>query len=187
MGIKNFILVGMSMGARNSTLFTTKYPEMVKKLVLVDWAPAIESKGVAKIIEALKYEGNSFEDAVNDIHALNPRRSKEQIRNRLTYSMYQKPSGKWGWRVPGKLFEKRFNDEFTSGYSDHLWEQVAKIAPKTLLIRGKESDVLAVETAQKMEKVCSNIHFVEVAKAGHSVAGDNPAAFYDVVMDFLST
>lgn len=34
-------------------------------------------------------QANSFEEAVDAIHSMNPQRPKEQIKDRLSHSMYQ--------------------------------------------------------------------------------------------------
>ena len=37
--LDSFVLIGHSMGARNSMVFTSKYPDKVQKLVIVDIDP----------------------------------------------------------------------------------------------------------------------------------------------------
>ena len=43
--LDSFILVGHSMGGRNSMLFASQYPEKLKQLVLVDVGPDLDPRG----------------------------------------------------------------------------------------------------------------------------------------------
>src|SRR5437899_2686145 len=55
-----------------------------------------------------------------------------------------------------------------------------------LLVRGADSDVLSAATAQRMLDENPNTRFAEVAGAGHTVPGDQPAAFQRLLTDFLA-
>ena len=58
---------------------------------------------------------------------------------------------------------------------------LATINVPTLLVRGAESDVLSVETAEKMAQAMPNCQLVTVRDAGHSIPLDNPAGFLAAV------
>ena len=50
LGLARLILVGHSMGGRNSMLFAAEYPERVEKLIIVDWGPVADPKEAERII-----------------------------------------------------------------------------------------------------------------------------------------
>jgi len=187
LGIAPFVLIGMSMGARNSALFAKTYPNLVKSLVLVDWSPQPDSVGLSKIEGMLKLEWNTFSEAVDTVLAFNLTRTRETIEQRLKYTLGQLPSGKWTWRVDRPVWLNHFQkrDDVTD-FTQKQWDTLQSIKPPTLLIRGKNSDILSDETALRMSKMIPNCQFEVVDKAGHSVAGDNPEGFYQAVMKFLN-
>ena len=49
LNLDSFILVGHSMGGRNSMLFGSEYPEKLKQLVLVDVGPDLDPRGGNRI------------------------------------------------------------------------------------------------------------------------------------------
>lgn len=55
----------------------------------------------------------------------------------------------------------------------------------TLLVRGKQSDLLSEEGAQHFLEQVPHAKYVDVSGAGHMVAGDKNDAFSNAVLDFL--
>ena len=95
-----FILIGMSMGGAHAMTYTSRYPTTVKALVLVDVGPEIKQEGVDNIRRLVGLqEWPSLDAAVTDIHRFNTRRSRDNIRQRLSHSLRQLPSGAWTWKV----------------------------------------------------------------------------------------
>jgi pimeloyl-ACP methyl ester carboxylesterase len=56
----------------------------------------------------------------------------------------------------------------------------------TLLVRGRESDVVSPEGAQEFLAVLPDGHFVDVSDAGHMVAGDRNDIFAKAVVEFFA-
>jgi pimeloyl-ACP methyl ester carboxylesterase len=178
-----FLLIGMSMGGANAMTYAARYPATVKALILVDVGPEIKPEGVENIRRLVgPKEWASLDDAVTDIHRFNPRRSPENIRQRLSHSMRQLPSGTWTWKVD-EVFRNpnRPRQRDTEG----LWEAVRRLQCPTLLINGAESDILAPDAAQRMVAAIPRGQLATVPGAGHSVMGDNPEGFYQAVQTFL--
>jgi pimeloyl-ACP methyl ester carboxylesterase len=83
-----FILAGLSMGGINAITYTARYPEHVRALIIVDVGPEIETRGRENIqnfthIDAL----DSFEAFIERAHHFNPRRSLENLRQRLSHNL----------------------------------------------------------------------------------------------------
>ena len=55
----------------------------------------------------------------------------------------------------------------------------------TLLVRGRQSDVLSEAGARQTLELMPQARYVDVGGAGHMVAGDRNDAFNDAVIDFL--
>jgi pimeloyl-ACP methyl ester carboxylesterase len=178
-----FILIGMSMGGANAMTYTARYPTTVKALVLVDVGPEIKQEGVDNIRRLVgRQEWPSLDAAVTDIHRFNMRRSRDNIRQRLSHSLRQLPSGAWTWKV-----DEVFRDPHRPRPRDTegLWEAVRRLPCPTLLINGAESDILAPDAAQRMVTAMPRGQLATVPGAGHSVMGDNPEGFYQAVKTFL--
>lgn len=186
LGLPPFILAGLSMGGINAITYTARYPEKVRALIIVDVGPEIETRGRENIqgfISGID-ELDSFEAFVERAHRFNPRRSLDNLRQRLSHNLKQLPSGKWAW----KFDQKRLGASVRSGIGpEGLWEDVRKIRCPTLIVRGGESDILAPEAAERMRAAIPNSRITVVPGAGHSVMGDNPAGFAAAVQEFLHT
>jgi len=185
LGLRQFVLCGMSMGGINSIAFTATHPDKVAALIVVDVSPEIQAKGVANIRSFIQASDvlDSFEAFVERAHQFNPRRSLDNIRSRLSHNLKQLEDGRWTWKYDTAL---RSPDRgFQASALSNLWDDVRQIRCPTLIIRGGESDILSDESAAKMQAAVANSRLVTVPGAGHSVMGDNPADFVVAVRAFL--
>ncbi len=178
-----FILAGLSMGGINTITYAARYPETVKALIIVDVGPEIETRGRENIQNFTRIdELDSFEAFIERAHRFNPRRSLENLRQRLSHNLKQQPNGKWTW----KFDQKRLGAGGRSGIGpEGLWEDVRKIRCPTLIIRGGESDILTPEAAQRLQAAIPQSRLAVVPGAGHSVMGDNPSGFAEAVQEVL--
>ena len=185
LGLRQFILAGMSMGGINSMTFTARHPEKVRALIIVDVSPEIQVKGVENIRSFIQApdELDSFEAFVERAQQFNPRRSLENIRSRLSHNLKQLPNGKWTWKYDKAL--RSGERSFQASALQNLWDDVRAIHCPTLIIKGGESDILSAESATKLQGAIPESRLAIVPGAGHSVMGDNPGAFVGAVREFL--
>jgi pimeloyl-ACP methyl ester carboxylesterase len=180
-GWSSVTLIAMSLGGLNSMAFTAAHPDRVRGLVVVDVVPTIAPRGREEIGRQLGIRDfASFEDAVAQAHAFNPRRTLENIRERLGHAMREQPDGRWGYK---------FDPGIVGGAEadlDRLWADVRKIRCPALLLRGAESPILTAEAAERFTREVRGAVTAEVAGAGHSVMGDNPSGFLAAVRPFLT-
>lgn len=177
------VLVALSMGGLNAMTLAARAPHPVRALVIVDIAPKVERRGVDHIRQFVTAndELDTFEEFVARAHAFNPRRSIENIRDRLRHNLRQVPSGRWTWKYDPALRDPGR----AAGDVSALWERVATIRCPVLVVRGAESDVLAPETAARLGGLV-HAEVRTVPGAGHSVMGDNPSGFLAAVAPFLA-
>jgi len=185
LGLSRFILAGMSMGGINAITFTARHPEKVRALIIVDVSPEIQVRGVENIRNFIQAadELDSFEAFVERAHQFNPRRSLDNIRSRLSHNLKQLPSGKWTWKYDKALRSPERG--FQASALFNLWDDVHTIRCPTLIIKGGESDILSAESADKLQAAIPGSRVAVVPGAGHSVMGDNPAAFVAVTRAFI--
>jgi pimeloyl-ACP methyl ester carboxylesterase len=168
------------MGGLNALAFAAERPDRVRGLVVVDITPRVERAGGQAIAAHLStYEFASFEEAVDSAHRFNPRRSLENIRDRMRHALRQTPEGRWAYKFDPSIVA-RFGADIES-----LWADVRKIRCPALLVRGAESPILAAEGARRFQEECPGATVAEVPGAGHSVMGDNPSGFLAAVRPFL--
>jgi len=177
------VLVALSMGGLVALTVAARRPDLVRALVVVDIAPEVQRGGVDNIrnFVAATDELDTFDDFVTRAHAFNPRRSLDNIRDRLRHNLRQLPNGRWTWKYDPAL---RNPARVGEGMGD-LWERAATIRCPVLIVRGGESDILAPEVAARFGTIVG-AEVRTVAGAGHSVMGDNPAGFLAAVEPFLA-
>ena len=184
LGLRNIILVGHSMGGRNSYVFTHRRPEVVKALVIVDTGPRMLQQGISRIqrFRELPDELDSYEEFADRIQEYTGR-TRQQVLGALKYSIRRREDGKWTWKYDKILRSPAFQP--ASWTPEQLWECLGSIRIPTLVIRGDRSDLFTQETLDKMMETIPNSTSAVVSGAGHLVAGDNPAGFLQALRSFL--
>ena len=181
-----FILVGHSMGGRNSMAFTARYPEKVQQLIIVDVGPTIDPRGAERIkqeIQAVPEAFDSFDAVVAYMSQQNRYASDAVLRRRLRYATQDLPNGKVGWRYDSAIREQ--SRKGTAPPAVDLWPQLAQITCPTLIVRGVDTDLLSPEVAQRMLNTLPNAQLAEVQRAAHMVFEENPEGFIEAVRQYL--
>jgi len=179
-GLKDFHLIGHSMGGRNSYVWASRHPSTLRSLVIVDTGPEAQARGRNRIqsFRELPDELDSFEEFARRVQEYTGR-TPEQVLGALKYSIRRRPDGKWSWKYDKLL---RTPGQRTPQWSpEQLWEAVSRIDCPTLVVRGGDSDIFADATMRKMQEVIPHCATVTVPRAGHLVAGDNPVDFLKAV------
>jgi len=187
LGYRRFTLLGLSMGGRVAMDFAGAHPDRVERLVIVDIAPEIHPPGMARIRTMIANAPETIESeewAVETAMAANPRADVGELRHRVKHALKRTPDGALTWKYARDVREMMRRG--TRRDPLELWERLTHITCPTLLVRGAESDVLSPELAQRVVAALPDGRLVEVAAAGHTVPGDRPAEFVDVVRRFLA-
>ncbi len=185
LGLSAFALLGSSMGSRVATVYAGSHPETIYRLILVDLSFEMPEAAQQRMIQGhltRQRTFDSFAAALAYSRAM-PQRSRwtpEMHREEIEHAVGQRPDGKWEWRYSLEAALQSLQQA-----PQDLWAYVARIQCPTLLIRGRESDVLTVSTAEKFSRLVEECRIFEVEGAAHGVARDNPARFNQVVGEFL--
>ena len=188
LGYRRFTLLGLSMGGRVAMDFAGAHPDRVERLVIVDIAPEIHPPGMARIRTMIANAPETIESeewAVETAMAANPRADVGELRHRVKHALKRTPDGALTWKYARDVREMMRRG--TRRDPLELWERLTHITCPTLLVRGAESDVLSPELAQRVVAALPDGRLVEVAAAGHTVPGDRPAEFVEVVRRFLAS
>ena len=179
--LRNPIIIGHSRGGRVAILYAATNVEKVGSLVIVDIGPEINpehAKEVSKIMQTWPSAFDSLDQVVEHRRRLEPFHSEEMLRRQARYSTKKRADGKIEFK----------HDGYFSGapaWAEDLWPSVPRVTCPVLLLRGKESLVFMPRTAERMRREMPDCRFVEIERAGHTLFGDNPAAFEKAVRDFL--
>jgi pimeloyl-ACP methyl ester carboxylesterase len=180
------VLIGLSMGGRNAIMFTGVHPGKVEKLVIVDIGPDIDPRGaerVRRMAAEAPEEFTSLDEAVTYLKSYYPHTADAALRHRVEHGLKRLPNGKYTWKYDKFLRDQR--RQRTTPPVD-LWPVVRRIKVPTLIMRGSESDIFAIETAKRMQELIPGSRFVEIQGAGHSIPADAPEAFEKAVREFLA-
>ncbi len=187
-------LIGASLGGLTSMLLAGElHPGVAAGVVLVDIIPEMESSGAMRISEfmtAKSREGFASLDEVADaIAAYNPHRPRPSDLTGLRKNVRER-DGRWYWHWDpafGGDGEGISPHEVTD--TDRLHQAIDRIIADgvpLMLVRGRMSDLVSAEGAERFCRRFPTVEFVDVSGAGHMVAGDRNDAFTDAVVDFLS-
>ncbi len=187
--LDRFVLMGLSMGGRNAFTYAASHSDRVRALVIVDAGPQNMRAGSQNIRNFVQQDDelDSVDDFVQRVLQYNPRRDPVQVRGSILHNLRQLPSGKWTWKYDKRLRQpgsRRFQQDPET--SDRLWGYLESLACPTLVVRGAQSDIIALDTAGDMHSRIPNGRLATVENAGHLVMGDNPSGFERAVTEFLS-
>lgn len=181
-----FALVGASMGGITSlqALGDGLRPAAV---VLVDIVFRPERDGVERVRAFMAGHPEGFanlEEALDAVAAYNPNRPRPTDPRGLMRNLREGADGRLRWHWDPKMVPQNVDADLAAMASiiDRL--PTPNDIP-ALLIRGRHSDVLSDDSVADFRSHWRNAEVLDVAGAGHMVAGDSNAAFMRGVVDFL--
>jgi pimeloyl-ACP methyl ester carboxylesterase len=187
LGIDQFVLVGHSMGGFNAFNYAFHHSHRLAALALVDAGPTMLTRGARRIFDFVKEtaEMDSLEHVIQKAIEFNPRRDPRLLRHSLLHNFRQNPNGKWTRKTDLQMFRGNKNREQDRDRLLERFRQAALISCPTLVVQGSLSEVFTSEDAQKLAEEFPNGHYGQVGDAGHTVQGDNPRVFAEVLSQFL--
>lgn len=180
-------LVGASMGGVNSLLACADNPKLASALILVDVTPRLESKGINHIIDFMTGNTDGFaspEHAADAITAYNPNRTRPSNTRGLEKNLRLREDGRWYWHWDPRFIQGDHLRK-VAYIGERMQEAAGKIGIPTLLVRGKQSDVVSPEGAMELQALIPHLDYVDVDGAGHMVAGDKNDLFNGAIIEFL--
>jgi pimeloyl-ACP methyl ester carboxylesterase len=186
LGLRRCTLVALSLGGRVAINFAGTQPGRVERLVIVDIGPEIAPVGRARVgalMAGAPERFESVEDVITSMRANAPLYTEAMLRHRAQHAVRPLPGGGFTWK-----YDRALREAIRQGrmrVPADLWAQWRAITCPTLLVRGALSDILSDETAKRMVDELPAARLVVVPGAGHTVPGDQPAAFQSLLREFL--
>lgn len=193
-GIERLVLIGFSMGGRVSMAFAGRHPDRLAGLVLVDIAPELDARGIARIGHEMEEQRAPVFASVDEFArmlSLNyPAGQPAAIQRMARHGLRKRSDGLFELKMDPNLRGERPNTPEAKAeeeaFIQRQWDALAKLPCPTLVVRGAASDILSPDTADRMvEEVLQNGTLAVVPQAAHSVATDNPAGFREAVCKFV--
>lgn len=180
------VLVGASMGGSTSIMAEGEH-QLARGLVLVDIVPRIEKKGVEKITSFMTAAPDGFatlEEATELVAAYNPHRKRPPTAEGLKKNLRLRENGRWYWHWDPK-FLTLGDEPRREARIERVREAAEAIKVPTMLVRGKQSDIVSDEGVQDMMQLIPHARYADVGGAGHMVAGDDNDVFTEHLIEFL--
>lgn len=184
-------LVGASLGGLASLVAVGESDASIASaLVLVDVAPRVEVAGRDKIHGFMKAGMAGFdtlEDAADLISDFIPHRPRPKDLSGLRKNLRQRGDGRWYWHWDPRWITNREGVDGQEGLVNHerLCAAASNITIPTLLVRGRMSDIVSDESVRELCELVPHAEVIDVAGAGHMVAGDKNDAFNASVLEFV--
>jgi pimeloyl-ACP methyl ester carboxylesterase len=192
-GARRPVLIGASLGGLSSLVAIAEAAQVdapvASGLVLVDVAPRLEPEGIARIGQFMLEHLAGFADldeVADAVAAYNPHRPRPRDPSGLRKNVRLREDGRWYWHWDPRFLTGGRTDEPRSYRNEARLEDAARaLSVPTMLIRGRQSDVLSEEGARQLRALVPHASYVDVADAGHMVAGDRNDVFNGAVLRFL--
>ena len=163
LGLKDVVLVGHSMGGKTAMSFAQQWPELLKKLIVIDISPREHANNQAHIVEALRTADLSLGRTRKQVEADVAKFVKEPgVVQFLMKNVYWKTEEELAWRVNVALLDRE------------LPAILAAIGPgtvraPTIFVRGGQSDYIVREDIPAIKEQFPNSRIETVPYAGHWV------------------
>ena len=162
--------------------FAVKYPEIVKRLVIVDISPKAYEPHHEEILDGL----NAIDFSIQNTRKLVDEKlatyvSYVGVRQFLLKNVY--------WREKGQL-DFRFNLESLTINNSEVGEGLPSFTTfegETLFLKGENSGYIPADGDPLIEAHFPNSKQVLIKKAGHWLHAENPSDFYREVSIFLES
>ena len=182
LNLNNVILVGHSAGGRYAWAYAVDNPERVRALVVVDIDPDPENVQTARDFADIALEPESWETLDQFAVRLAARQvytGEQGLRVQVEAVSKQTPDGNYVWKADIRIV--------TEYERPDLWDSWRRIKCPVLLVRGRQSRLLAHETAVRMREALpsSQVRLAELEGGGHWFHQDFPGAFEATVKWFL--
>jgi pimeloyl-ACP methyl ester carboxylesterase len=189
-GYGDAALIGASLGGLTSLLAVGEGLLPARGLVLVDVAPRIEPSGAARIGDFMRAHPDGFaslREVSDAVAAYNPHRERPASLEGLKKNVRLGEDGRWHWHWdPAFLRPLSGPAAHRLDTGERLRSAARAVTVPTLLVRGRQSDVLTAEGAEEFLRLVPGARFVDVGGAGHMVAGDDNDVFTRSVLAFLN-
>ncbi len=183
--LREYVLVGHSMGGMVSLVYAATYPGRAGRLVIVDSTMLMPMDRVNAMRQFGTTSPSSYatQEELVARYRLSPPEThiapSEVIHHMALQSGRQGADGRWQHKADRRVYA---NSQQMPGMP--LWE---KIKIPALVIKGDRSTRFGPQELAEIRTRAPQVQWAEVSQSNHHITLDNPPEFVDVVQKFLST
>jgi pimeloyl-ACP methyl ester carboxylesterase len=181
--LRDFILIGHSMGGLVSTVYAATYPGRVRAFIMVDSSLDLPAERIASMNAVGSREGSSYESANEFLASYKIRPSgssatPDMVRHLGMHSGRQFEDGRWRNKVDRNVYARRVGRNLIP-----YW---AHIKIPALLMRGDRSNRISPQIIAQVKAYAPQVHITEVAGCDHHVTLDNPPGFVEACKRWIA-
>jgi pimeloyl-ACP methyl ester carboxylesterase len=181
--LRDFVLIGHSMGGTVSLLYAGTYPGRAKALVVIDSTVNLSPDRIAALRDVGSRSGRSYatKEELVAKYRLRPGDSlaaPEVVKHIASQSAKEQPDGTWQHKFDRNVYATREINDMRPNWN--------KLTIPVLLVKGESSDRLSAAVVEDVKNRCPQAELVEVSKSHHHVTLDNPREFIEKVKPFLA-
>ena len=181
------LLVAASMGGLFGLLAESRWPGLLRAMVLVDITPRWESAGMERILDFMTAHPEGFASlaqAAASIAAYLPhRRDRGPSPGSLRELLREGSDGRWRWHWDPRLVDELARDSHR--HQDDIAQATRAVRCPLLLISGGRSDLVSDRTVAEFLELAPHARHVQLANATHMLAGDDNDLFTTTVLEYL--
>jgi pimeloyl-ACP methyl ester carboxylesterase len=181
--LRDFILIGHSMGGLVSTVYAATYPGRARAFIMVDSTLNMPAERIANMNAVGSREGSSYASADEFLanYKIRPSGSSatpDMVRHLGTHSGRQFEDGRWRNKVDRNVYARRVGRNLIP-----YW---AHIKIPALLMKGDRSNRISPQIVAQVSALAPQVQVAEVAGCDHHVTLDNPAGFVEVCKQWIA-
>jgi len=181
--LRDFVLIGHSMGGMAALVYAATYPGRVGKLVVVDTTLHMAEERIAAMREVGARQGSSYAtlDEFVARYRLRPAGTTAApgiIRHVAEKAARQVDDGSWRHKFDRNIYVQRVSVDGLP-----YWNRIGIPA---LLVKGDRSPRITPQIFAGVKARCPHVELAEVSHSDHHVTLDNPPGFVHAVKEFLT-
>jgi esterase len=180
--ISNPVIIGHSMGGKAAMTYALSHPDKIKKLIIVDIGIKkypIHDKEIIDALFAINLETAASRTEIEK--ELSVKISDFRVVQLLMKNLTRNEDNSFEWKLNVKVIREKFSSAFENVRFDN-----SPYNGSVLFIKGEKSFYILEKDIPEIKTVFLNSIFETIPGASHWVHADNPTAFLEVVMNYLS-
>jgi pimeloyl-ACP methyl ester carboxylesterase len=181
--LRDFVLVGHSMGGMISLVYAATHPGRIGRLVIIDSIMLMPMERVTRMREfgTRPAKGYATQEELVERYRLEPAgpqlAAPEVLRRMALHSGSQDTDGLWRHKADRGVYAN-----FSQIAGLPLWE---KVKVPALVIKGEHSNRFTPEVLAEVRARAPQVQMAQVPASDHHITLDNPRGFIEVVREFL--
>jgi pimeloyl-ACP methyl ester carboxylesterase len=181
--LREFVLIGHSMGGNIALIYAAAHPERLDRLVVVDSTMNMSGERVAAMREVGARQGRRYatrEEFVTQfrVRPAGTYAAPEIVRHMGYHGCRQTDDGGWRHKFDRNVYATR-----NTVNTLPLWDRIRMPA---LLVKGGHSHRITPAVYAEVKARAPHVELAEVPDSDHHVTLDNPAGFVHAVTAFLA-